>query len=96
MEICLNRRTERVFWDSVINKFYRNSNFVRAFSPSPLWLCVTAFVWIPAVAFFSVLHTSSESVMVNLHLCFASSVRAPNKLENLFLRFVAGTRNNAT
>jgi hypothetical protein len=78
------------------NKFYRNSNFVSVFSPTPLWLYVTAFVWVLAVAFFSVLHTSSESVMVNLHLYFASSVRAPNKLENLFLRYVAGTRNNAT
>jgi hypothetical protein len=64
MEVCLNRRTERVFWDSVINKFYRNSNFVSAFSPSLLWLYVTAFVWILAVALFSVLHTSSESVLV--------------------------------
>jgi hypothetical protein len=96
MEICLNRRTERVFWDSVISKFYRNSNFVSAFSPAPLWLYVTAFVWILAVAFFNVLHTGSESVIVSLHLYFASSVRAANKLENLFLRYVAGTCNTAT
>jgi hypothetical protein len=68
MENCLNWKTERVFWDSVLNKPFRNSNVVNT-SPYPLWLYVTAFVWILAVAFFNVffnvLHTSSESVMVN-------------------------------